>query len=40
MVFRKSGERSHAATAFLGVIEDDRKKSGRPPRGGRSLRQA
>jgi len=30
MVFRKGGERSHAATAFLGVIEDDKKKSGRP----------
>jgi len=29
MVFRKGGERSHAATAFLGVLEDDRKKSGR-----------
>jgi hypothetical protein len=25
-----AGERSHAAAAFLGVIEDDRKKSGRP----------
>jgi hypothetical protein len=29
MVFRKAGERSHAAAAFLGVIEEDRKKSGR-----------
>jgi len=30
MVFRKGGERSHAALAFLGIIEDDKKKSGRP----------
>jgi hypothetical protein len=29
MVFRKSGERSHAATAFLAVIEDDKKKPAR-----------
>jgi len=29
MVFRKAGERSHAAAAFLGVIEDDKKKPGR-----------
>jgi hypothetical protein len=29
LVFRKGGERSHAAAAFLGVIEDDKKKPGR-----------
>src|SRR4030095_15026808 len=29
MVFRKGGERSHAAMAFLAVIEEDKKKPGR-----------
>jgi LysR family transcriptional regulator, transcriptional activator of the cysJI operon len=30
MVFRKAGERSHATTAFLAVIEEEKKKTGRP----------
>ena len=43
LVFRKGGERSHAATAFLGVIEDEQEsKSGTPaaerPPGARRVR--
>jgi hypothetical protein len=30
MVFRKGGERSHAVAAFLAVIDEDKKKTGRP----------